>query len=102
MNLEGRCGHDFHKGCIGLYLTRQINTGITQLQCPTCKDIISDRDIQKLVNRATYEKHEKQLVRGELMKSGINFVDCPACGIPFESAVEGNVRIVKCVSCAHT
>ncbi len=103
ISLESRCGHNFHKGCIKLYLKRKIAEQATSFQCPICHDSISDKDAQKILDKPSYEKYEKLLLKGELMKSGINYLECPGCKNLFEYVDGGNPnpRIIACTICNH-
>ena len=107
MSLESRCGHNFHQGCIRLYLLStygasfigNVNNGAASLLCPICNDSISDKDVEKLLKKEEYEKYTKQRFLEELTKSGVQFQKCPKCGDMFEYADADKPTSVRCATC---
>jgi len=101
ISLESRCGHNFHSDCIKKSLKAKIYSGSYQLSCPVCNDLISDIDLKKILGGELYEKFEKARAKEELMKSGLNLLECPKCEALFEFPANDQNMIISCQACHH-
>lgn len=91
--------HIFCKESISCYVSSGISMYQTTFQCPlhqsNCNGILSDTDIQDLVDSTSYLKY----VRFTSMKENINYRDCPSCGA-FIVGDPSLSSIITCTSCS--
>lgn len=91
------CADLFHLKCLKIYMEHQIERQIYPLNCPECKQEITENDISKRVTEDFFVKHQQ---KGILiaMNEQLCVLECKNCGAKLEN-YKGSTNRIICPNC---
>ncbi|OMJ81246.1 hypothetical protein SteCoe_18301 [Stentor coeruleus] len=91
------CADLFHSKCLKIYLEHQIERQVYPLNCPECKQEITENDISKQVTEEYFIKHQQKGIF-IAMNEQLCVLECKNCGAKLENYKENTNRIM-CPNC---